>query len=188
VITRRTLIAAGSLLIAYMKIPLVFANAGPPVVPKKVGQVIIWSKKKYIAIKSGKKIVWDKGQPISEEIQKIVPRILKSTIEEFKLCESDYVGVNEVKIFTYLDSLGVKKNYIISRLGSQIMIFDTTCTHEGCAVFVDKTTLTCPCHLSYFDPATGQAISGPAKNPLMLYPSREASGIIYITDKVYRYQ
>lgn len=187
-ISRRTLLVAGSLFLANIKIPLAFAIAGPTVAPNKVGQILIWNKKKYTAIKSGKKIVWDKGQPINEAVQKILPQSLKYSIEEFKLCGSDYVEINQVKIFTHIDSLGVKKNYVISRIGSRLNVFDTTCTHEGCSVFVDNTTLTCPCHLSFFDPETGQAISGPAKNPLLTYPAREASGSIYVTDKVYRYQ
>ncbi|MEI7550669.1 MAG: hypothetical protein WCJ91_09375, partial [Actinomycetes bacterium] len=41
-----------------------FAATGPTLVPKKVGQTIVWRGKKYTAIKSGKKIVWNKGVAI----------------------------------------------------------------------------------------------------------------------------
>lgn len=51
--------------------------------------------------------------------------------------------------------------------------FSATCTHQGCAVkdVVDN-VITCPCHNSTFDAATGSPTGGPATQPL---PTREIS-------------
>jgi len=49
------------------------AAAGPTLLPKKVGQTIIWRGKKYTAIKSGKKIVWDKGLVIPTSAPQSLP-------------------------------------------------------------------------------------------------------------------
>ncbi|MFJ9891229.1 Rieske (2Fe-2S) protein [Streptomyces sp. NPDC091287] len=49
--------------------------------------------------------------------------------------------------------------------------FSSTCTHQGCAVKdVSDGTITCPCHNSTFDAATGSPTGGPATQPL---PARE---------------
>ncbi|NUV69165.1 Rieske (2Fe-2S) protein [Streptomyces sp. CAI-121] len=49
--------------------------------------------------------------------------------------------------------------------------FSSTCTHQGCAVRdVSAGTITCPCHNSTFDAATGSPTGGPATQPL---PARE---------------
>ncbi|PCG83541.1 iron-sulfur protein [Streptomyces sp. WZ.A104] len=45
--------------------------------------------------------------------------------------------------------------------------FSSTCTHQGCAVKdVSGGTITCPCHNSTFDAATGSPTGGPATRPL----------------------
>ncbi|WP_411082438.1 Rieske (2Fe-2S) protein [Streptomyces sp. cmx-18-6] len=49
--------------------------------------------------------------------------------------------------------------------------FSSTCTHQGCAVKeVTGGAITCPCHNSAFDAATGDPTAGPATRPL---PARE---------------
>lgn len=45
--------------------------------------------------------------------------------------------------------------------------FSSKCTHQGCAVKgVADGVITCPCHNSTFDAATGEATGGPATVPL----------------------
>ncbi|MEU3263703.1 Rieske (2Fe-2S) protein [Streptomyces bacillaris] len=51
--------------------------------------------------------------------------------------------------------------------------FSATCTHQGCTVKdVTDNVITCPCHNSTFDAATGSPTGGPATQPL---PAREIS-------------
>jgi Rieske Fe-S protein len=48
--------------------------------------------------------------------------------------------------------------------------FDATCTHQGCTVrATDDGPLTCPCHGSQFDPASGAVVHGPAQRPLAAF-------------------
>lgn len=45
--------------------------------------------------------------------------------------------------------------------------FDSTCTHQGCQVSdVADAKIHCACHQSYFDAASGEPVSGPAKAAL----------------------
>ena len=45
--------------------------------------------------------------------------------------------------------------------------FDARCPHQGCAVDdVTARAITCPCHGSQFDPATGEMTRGPATTGL----------------------
>lgn len=45
--------------------------------------------------------------------------------------------------------------------------FSAICTHQGCTVAgVVNGTISCPCHASTFDAATGQVTGGPAPTPL----------------------
>lgn len=48
----------------------------------------------------------------------------------------------------------------------QVHAFSSICTHAGCTVEPGDGDLSCPCHGSRFDLATGDAIQGPATDPL----------------------
>jgi Rieske Fe-S protein len=48
-----------------------------------------------------------------------------------------------------------------------VVAFDATCPHQGCTVrATEGGPLACPCHGSEFDPATGDVLQGPAREPL----------------------
>ena len=47
-----------------------------------------------------------------------------------------------------------------------VVAFSAICTHQGCVVKPVKDEFDCPCHGSKFDPATGEALAGPATEPL----------------------
>jgi cytochrome b6-f complex iron-sulfur subunit len=65
-----------------------------------------------------------------------------------------------------LDSVGL---LLYRDSETSIQVFSRKCTHLGCAVAVFiKGVATCPCHGSQFD-QTGNAVHGPAKQPLKKY-------------------
>ncbi|NBP92171.1 MAG: Rieske (2Fe-2S) protein [Actinobacteria bacterium] len=166
------------------------AASGPTLLPRRVGQTVIWRGRKYTAIKSGKKLVWDKGValPVAQPSATPTPsasRTVKSQMGEIVLASTSAVAMGESKIIGYKDLLGVTKHYVVTRTSDGLRAFDTTCTHEGCAVELAANQLACFCHLSYFDRMNGEALSGPAKKPLLSYPLRESNGQILVTDKIY---
>lgn len=166
------------------------AASGPTLLPRRAGQTVIWRGRKYTAIKSGKKLVWDKGValPVAQPSATPTPsasRTVKSQMGEIVLASTSAVAMGESKIIGYKDLLGVTKNYVVTRTSDGLRAFDTTCTHEGCAVELAANQLACFCHLSYFDRMNGEALSGPARKPLLSYPVRESNGQILVTDKIY---
>lgn len=166
------------------------AASGPTLLPRRAGQTVIWRGRKYTAFKSGKKLVWDKGVALPAAQSSATPtpsasRTVKSQMGEIVLASTSAVAMGESKIIGYKDLLGVTKNYVVTRTSDGLRTFDTTCTHEGCAVELAANQLACFCHLSYFDRMNGEALSGPAKKPLLSYPVRESNGQILVTDKIY---
>lgn len=66
-----------------------------------------------------------------------------------------------------------QKVVVTQPTAGQFKAFSATCTHQGCAVKdVTDNVITCPCHNSTFDAATGSPTAGPATQPL---PPREIS-------------
>jgi 3-phenylpropionate/trans-cinnamate dioxygenase ferredoxin component len=57
----------------------------------------------------------------------------------------------------------------IANAGGTFYGIDDTCTHMGCSLAdgaLDGTTVTCACHGSEFDVATGEVVDGPAEDPV----------------------
>ncbi len=60
--------------------------------------------------------------------------------------------------------------------------FSAVCTHKGCTVAgVANGTISCPCHGSTYDAATGQVTGGPAPAPLPSKTVTVNGGSITIT-------
>ena len=56
---------------------------------------------------------------------------------------------------------------VLVRSGDDVRAFSAICTHQGCTVDgVADGRITCPCHGSVFDAATGKVLQGPATTPL----------------------
>ncbi|MFD6424621.1 Rieske (2Fe-2S) protein [Streptomyces sp. NPDC060198] len=87
---------------------------------------------------------------------------------------SDSSGGSEAKSGTVLGSTGdvpegggkvfAEQGVVVTQpTAGQFKAFSATCTHQGCAVSgVTDGAITCPCHQSTFDPATGEPTGGPA--------------------------
>ncbi|WP_240506284.1 Rieske (2Fe-2S) protein [Thermoactinospora rubra] len=60
--------------------------------------------------------------------------------------------------------------------------FSAACPHKGCAVGSPRDgVMTCPCHGSQFDAATGKCLKGPADAPLPAYSVKvEGDGIVIL--------
>ena len=64
-----------------------------------------------------------------------------------------------------------KTQIVLTRTGSRIAGFSAVCTHEACLVNkVQNGLISCPCHGSTFDAATGAVRDGPASSPLPAVP------------------
>jgi nitrite reductase/ring-hydroxylating ferredoxin subunit len=180
---------------------LASASGFPTLKPTRAGQVVIWRNKKFTAIKSGKKLVWDKGIPILSKpapdtsvspsatptptpSQSATTRAssVPAKIIDQRVANSSEVVEGETKIFINKDALGRGKPYIVTRTSGGLFAFDNICTHEGCGVELDHKKLICKCHMSTFDNVNGKALSGPANSPLRSYETKEIDGQIFILD------
>jgi len=60
----------------------------------------------------------------------------------------------------------------VANSGGRFYAFDDTCTHLGCSSaqgHLEGTTVTCRCHGSQFNIATGAVLRGPAARPIRSY-------------------
>ena len=74
------------------------------------------------------------------------------------------------------------KGVVITRTGSAVHAFSSTCTHQGCTVStVANGTIDCPCHGSRFDVTTGKVVAGPAFRPLPKIAVTVRNGEVYST-------
>jgi len=194
-INRRSILLGGLALLFSSFGASAFAIEQPSLKPKRIGQVIVWRNKKYTAIKSGKKIVWDKGIPIVSTPSASASPATSPTasprqtpvsgapkLSEIRVAASSNLAEGESKIFINKDSYGRGKPYILTRSSKGLVAFDNVCTHAGCGVEVEAHKLICKCHSSYFDVNTGKAISGPANSPLKSYEVKEVDGEIFVLD------
>ncbi len=173
-----------------------FGAVGPTTKCRFVGQTTIFHGKKYTCIKSGsgKKVVlvWNKGVKIAPTPSAIAiasatpspslkPKPIISPIE-IELGYSSDIKVGDTVLFDGRDAYGKLKSYAITRTSAGLIALDTVCTHEGCAVILEKKVLVCPCHISTFNSVSGAAESGPANSPLKKYQVKEVAGKIIVTD------
>jgi nitrite reductase/ring-hydroxylating ferredoxin subunit len=68
------------------------------------------------------------------------------------------------------------EDVLVVDLGGSYYAVSATCTHAGCSLVddgeVDEGTLTCGCHGSIFDLASGEAVGPPAEEALPVYEVR----------------
>lgn len=103
------------------------------------------------------------------------------------LTKSSSIKVGQSQVYTGKDSSGRSIEVILSRTKNGLVALDGTCTHQGCAVALNKTKLVCPCHGSTFQADSGTVLLGPngsskkSIKALNRYKVVEKSGNIYIS-------
>lgn len=186
----------GILLGALLSLFPIFSSAeSPSLIPRKIGQTIIWRGRKYTAIKIGKKIVWDKGVPVTlskpTSSKSATPSVLNSPTpapsqsnarKENVVGKSSDLALGETKLFSENDQYGRGARYLITRTNSGLVAYDNTCTHEGCGIetILPKNQLRCNCHGAEFNAITGAASKKPAYDPLKAVAVSEVNGEILI--------
>lgn len=61
---------------------------------------------------------------------------------------------------------GASRSIVVHRIAaSRFVVLDTTCTHQGCQVNLNASSLKCPCHLAEFDLTDGSNTLAPSGSP-----------------------
>ncbi len=72
----------------------------------------------------------------------------------------------------------------VARVDGVLYAFSDVCSHRRCNLAnggeIEDATISCECHGSVFDMATGAAMNPPATEPIETYPVREVDGDLQI--------
>lgn len=71
----------------------------------------------------------------------------------------------------------------IANVDGTLRGFGDLCTHQQCSLAegdLEDTVVECPCHGSRFDITTGQAVNGPAMDPVDVFEVREQDGDLQV--------
>jgi nitrite reductase/ring-hydroxylating ferredoxin subunit len=177
--------------------PLV-AQAAAPIAPNlkctHIGQTVIWRNKKYTCVKSGKKLVWNKGVVIPKPKPSTVhstktsqpttsPRATYTpALEEFEVAKSVNLKLNQPMAVTNFSLNYPSRGYILIRREDGVVAFTNRCSHEGAEVEISNGSLVCFRHLSYFDAVSGAPTSGPALRRLTQFSVIEREGYVFVID------
>jgi 3-phenylpropionate/trans-cinnamate dioxygenase ferredoxin subunit len=81
-------------------------------------------------------------------------------------------------------SFGVGERQVaVANVDGDLHAFDDYCTHQQCSLAegdLDGTIVECPCHGSQFDVTTGEAVEGPAADPVDVFDVREEGGELQV--------
>ena len=150
-------------------------------------------------MRSGKKLVWNKGVPVtpakptpSATTQPSTqPTPTTSTAphptytpppDEFAVAKSANLKLNQ-PISVSNPSLNYPaRGYILIRREDGVIAFSNRCTHLGRDVEISGSQLVCFAHGSYFEATTGKPTGGPATRNLILLPTIERDGTVFVID------
>jgi 3-phenylpropionate/trans-cinnamate dioxygenase ferredoxin subunit len=83
-----------------------------------------------------------------------------------------------------LNSFGAGSRQVaVVNIEGDLHAFDDVCTHQQCSLAegdLDGTVVECPCHGSQFDIITGEAVNGPAIDPVDVFQVREEDGALQV--------
>ncbi len=71
----------------------------------------------------------------------------------------------------------------VANVEGDLHAFDDVCTHQQCSLSegdLDGPIIECPCHGSRFDITTGEAVTGPATDPVDVFEVREQDGELQV--------
>lgn len=70
--------------------------------------------------------------------------------------------------------------------GGDLRAFSQKCTHLGCVVYYqpDTNEMECPCHEGFFDPETGEVVSGPPQRPLGQIEVEVRDGVVWALENL----
>lgn len=90
------------------------------------------------------------------------------------------VPVGQAARFT--DPASGQPAWVVQPSANQFVAFSAICTHAGCAVGFDPSSLefVCPCHGGTYDAKTGQVLGGPPPSPLPAIPVHVVNGQIRV--------
>ncbi|HLA93709.1 MAG TPA: non-heme iron oxygenase ferredoxin subunit [Actinomycetota bacterium] len=91
-----------------------------------------------------------------------------------KIGSASEVGEGEVLSF----SVGARQ-VAVANVEGDLHGFDDWCSHQQCSLAegdLDGAIVECPCHGSLFDVITGEAVQGPASDPIDVFEVREEDG------------
>ena len=72
--------------------------------------------------------------------------------------------------------------WVVHTTGNTFVAFTAVCTHAGCPVQYDPSTVefVCPCHGGVYDARTGKVLQGPPPAPLPPIPVHVVNGQIRV--------
>jgi len=94
------------------------------------------------------------------------------------VARADELKEGEMRAFKVLDA-----KIAVANVSGAFYAFDDTCTHLQCSLAegeLEETTVTCRCHGSKFDVASGAVLDGPAKEPVETHETRVVAGTLKI--------
>jgi thiosulfate dehydrogenase [quinone] large subunit len=82
----------------------------------------------------------------------------------------------------FVDPASGQPAYVVHLPGNTFVAFSAVCTHAGCTVRFDSSSLefVCPCHGGTYDASTGQVTGGPPPSPLAAIPVHIVDGQIRV--------